>query len=263
MVVSKMLKSQIRAKHNELVDQLQVDARMLFFDRMMYDINDSLTSILAVCEVEPKEAIPKIKQYIHRINQSLHTTKNYQNNCNGGEKRFNVTQVSKNLIRVVKENFKESKLTSLISDIKAPVQGDQSKFEQLLLHILVNILSEEDTGDSEILIELRQKDENAMITILKDHHTFSEKSLEQIDKIREDDDFKGSVQITPQGKGIEVIIKIPLQFKVIKLSDPLLKVDSTAFDRESSKKVIISQKKSSKIDSLSSTGSLTTPGLAF
>ena len=263
MVISRLLKSQIIAKYDELVKQLQAEARMLFYDHMMYDINDSLTSILAVCEVEPKEAIPKIKQYIHRINQSLNITKNYQNNSYA-EKRFNVSLVSKNIIRVIKENYKDIKLVSLISDIKAPVLGDQSKFEQLLLYIFVGMFFQGNTSDSEILIELRQKDQNAMFTVLKDTFSFSKEILGQIDKIREETDFKGNVQITPQGKGVEVIIKIPLQFGLVTIGKPMLKKTTAGLKPASSKKEkVATQEEPSAIRSNSAEKGIGALGFAF
>jgi len=223
MVISKFLKSHISDKNEELVKQLQQEARMLFFDKMMYDINDALTSILAACDVEGKEAIPKIKQYIHRINQSLNNTKNFQSNIIG-DKKFNVSIVLQNLIHVVKDRFKDAKYACIISDIKAPVQGDQYKFEKLLLYIFVSLSLNSGATESETLIELRQKDQDAMITILKGSFTFPEHVLEQINKIHSEADFRGTVQITPHGNGVEVIIKIPLQFHAVKISMPVIKI---------------------------------------
>ena len=222
MVISKFLKSHTVDKHKELVQELQRETRALFYDRMMYEINDALTSILAVCDVEGKEAIPKIKQYIHRINQSLNNTKNFQSNLRE-DKRFNISVVLQNLIHVIKERYKDAKMACLISDIKAPVQGDQSKFEELMLFILINIFTNPNILDSEVLIELRQKDQDAMITILKDSHVFSPEAREHVDKIREEADFRGNVQITPHGNGIEVIVKIPLQFSSVNISRPIVK----------------------------------------
>jgi len=217
MVISKLLKTQAINKHNELVNQLQQEARTFFYDRMMYEVNDALASILAACDVEGKEAVPKIKQYIHRINQSLNNTKNYQSKLEE-DKKYNVSVVMENLLHVIKDNFKERRLTSLISDIKAPVVGDQSQFEKLLLHVFVNMLTQRNESESDILIELRQKDQDAMITILKDSHSFSEDVLKMIEEIKISGKFTGSIKITPHGKGIEVIIKIPLQFKVVTIS---------------------------------------------
>jgi hypothetical protein len=214
MVVSRLLKFQTAEKRKELVSELQKEASALYYDRMMYDINDSLTSILAVCDVEGKDGIPKIKQYIHRINQSLNATKDYQGKALA-EKKFNITLVLRNLIRVVEQRYKDAKLVCLVTDIKASVLGEQVLFEQLILQILVLMFSEPRGSESEILLELRQKDQNALITILKDNHTFSDEVLKPIREITESDDYHGEFRITPQGKGVEVIIKIPLQFNLV------------------------------------------------
>lgn len=201
-------------KQQELVSYLQQEASELYYDRMMYDINDSLTSILAVCDVEGKEAVPKIKQYIHRINQSLNSTKSYQSNSDE-DKKFNVSLVLKNLVKVIEEKYKDVKMACLLSDIKAPVQGDQSIFEKLLLHVLVNMFFTGNSNNSEVLIEMRQKDQYAMITILKDQHKFSEPVMDMINNLKEDEGFNGELQITQRGNGVEVIIRIPLQFSLV------------------------------------------------
>lgn len=214
MVISKLIKKQDPRKQGEIIERLQQEARMLFYDRMMYEVNDSLTSILAVCDVEGRDSIPKVKQYIHRVNQSLLDAKNYQSHFSG-DKKFNVSLVVKDLMHVIKENYKEGKFACLISDIKAPVQGDQSKFEILFLNIFVSMLLEGESSESEILIELRQKNQEAMLTILKDSHVFSRKSLERISEAKNKEGFKGELSITPHGKGVEIIVRIPLQFSVI------------------------------------------------
>ena len=222
MVVPKMLKSQVAEKVRREVERLQSEARMQFFDHMMYEINDSLTSILAISEVEPKDAIPRIKHYIHRINQSLQNTKHYQA-VSRGDKKFNVTQVLKNLIQVVEQNYRKAKLVTLISDLRAPALGDQTRFEQLFFTMIVDILGRPE-GNSEILIECRQKDAFAQVTILKDQFSFSEGVMEQVNQItQESADFKGRLQITPQGNGVEVILRIPLQFQVVQLTEAVIK----------------------------------------
>jgi len=217
MVVPKMLKSQIVEKMRAGVARLQNEARMRFFDRMMYEINDSLASILAITEMEPKDSVPKIKQYIHRINQSLQNTKHYQA-VSSGAKTFNVSLVLRNLVQVTEGDFRKAKLVTLISDLRAPVLGDQTKFEQLFLTILLDIVGRVD-GESETLIECRQKDQFAQITILKDRFSFSEEAMGEINRITEEEaDFRGRLQITPHGNGIEVILKIPLQFQTISVT---------------------------------------------
>ncbi len=206
-------------KHDELIERLQIDARMLFYDRMMYDINDSLTSILALCDVEAKASIPKIKEYITRINHSLHNTKNYHTSFTG-EKRFNVTLVIKNILQVLEENYKEVQLTPFVSDIKAPCVGDQSLLEKILLCMFVDMCQ---SSDEAIMLELKQKDQNAMLTIVKDGFNFSKECLTLINKLKEKSDFKGNIRINPYKKGVEIVIQIPLQFKVVHISNPKTK----------------------------------------
>lgn len=209
-------------KHEDLVERLQVDARMFFYDRMMYDVNDSLTSILALCDVEAKGSIPKIKKYIGNINKSMHNTKNYHTSFTG-EKRFDVSLVIKNILRVLEDNYKEAQLIPFISEIKASGTGDQSLFEKILLRIFIDMCHEKGSDDSDIMLELKQKGQDAVLTILKDRFTFSKECLKRIDKLKEKTDFKGSIQINPHNKGVEVIMRIPLQFKTVTISKPEIK----------------------------------------
>lgn len=211
MVISKLRKNQGADNYRSLIKELQRETHALFFDNMMYEINDALTSILASCDVDGREAIPKIKQYIHRINQSLNNAKNLNSEVTG-DRRFNIGIVLQNLIHTIKEKYKHAKMACLISDIKAPVYGDQSKFEELLLYIFINIFSCPEAFDSEMLIELRQKDQDAMITILKDSHAFQAEELQYINSMNKGSGFEGEIQITPHGQGVEVIIRIPLHF---------------------------------------------------
>jgi hypothetical protein len=176
-----------------------------------------LTSILAITEVEPKDAIPKIKKYIHRINQSLNNTKSNQI-TQSGEKRFSATHVIKNLLRVIGESYPTVKIASEIADIKAPVMGDQGKFEQLFFYILLGILYR---GEGEVLVELRQKDQFAVLTVLKSDSEFMEEALEQIAKVEEEaPDFKGRIQISREKGAVEAVFKLPLQFTVVKIEMP-------------------------------------------
>lgn len=206
-------------KNSELIKKLQQKARMFFYDSMIYEINDALTSILAIYDKGGgnREAIPKIKQYISRINESLNSNKIYQNNLANG--KFDINFVIKNLISVIKEYNKEAKLIYSSADIKAAAHGNQSKFEELFLIALVDILQNTNTFGSGITIELKQRNHDAIVTILNDNHEFSEEAIDQINKIKKEDNFKGDIQIIPgEERKIEVIIKIPLQFQAVKIS---------------------------------------------
>ena len=132
MVIPTFLTTAMVNKNDELVKKLQKEARMLFYDRMMYDINDSLTSILAVCDDEGGSvAVPKIKDCINRINLSLNNTKKYQSDF-GSDTKFDIHLVIKNLIRLIKGVNREVKVTYSLADIKAPTAGNRDKFEELL-----------------------------------------------------------------------------------------------------------------------------------
>ncbi|MBU1017553.1 hypothetical protein KKA33_00820 [Patescibacteria group bacterium] len=208
-------------KHDELIERLQIDARMLFYDHMMYDINDSLTSILALCDIEAKKSIPRIKEYISRINGSLQNTKSYHTSFTG-EKRFNITLVIKNIIRVLEEDYKQIQLMPFVSDIKAPCSGDQSLFEQIILCMLVDMCEKEDS-ESGIMLELKQKEQNATLTLFKDNFTFSKECQARINKWTAESDFKGEIRTTSNGKGTEVMIQMPLQFKIVHIEKPQVK----------------------------------------
>jgi len=220
-------------KHDELIERLQIDARMLFYDHMMYDINDSLTSILALCDIEAKKSVPRIKEYISRINDSLQSTKNYHTSFTG-EKRFNITLVIKNIIRVLEENYKQVQLKPLVSEIKAPCSGDQSLSEQILLCLLVD-MCERDSSESAILLELKQKEQNATVTLFKDGFTFSKECQARVSKFTSEPDFKGQLKISSVKKGAEVVIQLPLQFKTVHIEKPKAKKGFFSRKKSSSK----------------------------
>jgi len=211
-----MLKSQAMDKLKTDVARLQSEARTRFFDRMMYEINDSLTSILAITEVEPKDAIPRIKKYINRINQSLHNTKSYQINSTG-EGGFSMNHVLKNLIQVLVDNYPQTKVASDLSEIKAPVQGNQSSFERLFLSFCVDGLNTAD-GNADLLVDVHQKGQDAVVTLIKDHFILSDEAREVVQKIIEADaDLKGRVVIQALDHSAEVSIRLPLKFSKVQI----------------------------------------------
>lgn len=216
MAVSTIITMHRAQKNSELIKKLQQKARMFFYDSIMYEINDSLTSILAICDKESRvEDIAKIKQYINRINESLGNNKKYQNDLN--EKKFDINFIIKNLIYVLKENNKEAKIIYSPIEIKATAQGDQSKFEELFLCVLVDMLQDKNTVDNEIAVGLKQKNQDALVTIVNNKHVFSKEAIDQIYKIKEEINPKGNTQIISTGEGVEVIIRIPLEFQSFKL----------------------------------------------
>ncbi len=223
-----MVRKKIR--HDELIERLQVDARMLFYDRMMYDINDSLTSILALCDIEAKKSVPRIKEYISRINDSLQNTKNYHISFTG-EKRFNITLLTRNILRVLEDNYKSVQFTPFISDIKAPCIGDQSLFEQVVLCMLIDMCEEKGAGESAIRLELKQESQNALLTLYKEGFTFTRECQARIDKFTAESDFQGKLQVQNDKKGTEAVIRVPLEFKTVTFQKPQVKGTSSSEQR--------------------------------
>jgi len=230
------IKIQATEKHDKIVNKLHKEVYTFFYDSMMYDINDALTSILAVSDMEGRGAVPKIKQYIHRINKSLNNTKNYQNKLSE-DNRFNIGTVISNLIHVIKDNFRDENITHSISNINAHAEGNQMQFERMLLHIFVGMITGKQGTDSEMLIELRQRDKNAIITILKDSCSISDEAMEIINKIKDSNKFTGSVNIVSNDEGVEVSIKIPLKFKLINIVKKIKMAVKTRYKKRLSVKI--------------------------
>lgn len=232
MIICNRKKSQISDDQRKLIDLLQKEARTLFYDKMMYEINDSLTSILAICDAEPTNSIPKIKEHINKINESLKKTKSYQSStCDTNE--FDIALSLKNLLRVVRENYRDLSLISFISDIKAPAKEDQSSFEQLFLYLFDSLFI---AGDSEVMIELKQKDQDAMITISKKHCSFNKEVTERINHFKNEKSFHGSIHMAAEGSEAEVVIRLPLQFKFISVSKPVINKGLSSAQKQSSAK---------------------------
>jgi hypothetical protein len=182
-----------------------------FLEHTMYDINDALTSILALCDMEQIKSIPKIKKYIERVNNSLNDVRIYQN-----KGVFNVNHVLNNVIDIINDNFKNKvKIESSLVSINALAKSDQNKIETILLYLLVEIvMSPEENDDLKLFISLHQADKDAQIIIRKRNFDFSPATLKEIDRLR--DGFGGKMDMNMVNSGIEIEIRIPLDFTLPK-----------------------------------------------
>lgn len=202
---------QMQKQAENLHSKLIKEALQHFLDRTTHDINDALVSILGVCDAEAPALIAKVKKYIHRINNSLRFMKGYQASAHGKDV-FLIAPMLQNAMDVIEDHFRgKIKFSRLISEMKAKAKGDQSKLESFLLGIFIRMAEGASDGNSEVLVELRQKDQSAMITILKDHFIFSEDALKEIKE--RSGHFLGECNVTRQGQGVEIIIRIPLIFE--------------------------------------------------
>ncbi|MBN1258511.1 hypothetical protein JXA05_02010, partial [Candidatus Peregrinibacteria bacterium] len=190
----------------ELVKELQNRMSSHFLEHAMYNINDALTSILALCDMEQMKTVPKIKQYIQKVNSLLGDVKIYENTT-----LFNANHVVQNVTDIIEDNFRgKSKIIRDFSLIRGFVESDQKKLEEMLLYLLVEFMTSDAAGHSEpVVVSLHQKESDMRIVIMKDSYSFSLSALKEFNRMR--GEFgKGVVQMSPYKEGVEVNIRLPL-----------------------------------------------------
>jgi len=200
---------QATKRNLEMVDELQNEMNSAFLEYAMYDINDAMTSILALCDMEQMSKLPKIKEYIQRVNRLLHDVYIYQE-----KDVFHVNHVLKNVVMVVRDRFPEKvHIHYENADIKAYGESDQRLLEKLLLFILIELInpSEENRSIPDVFVELHQKEQDALIMIRKPVATLSPVIVKEIEKMGEG--IKGRVQISLEGEGVLITVKCPLTFQ--------------------------------------------------
>ena len=208
MVINPFSTLQIIKKNRELAKKLQSDIDANFLEHAMYDINDALTSILALCDMEQMKSIPKVKNYIQRVNELLNDVQIYQD-----DKIFNINHLLRNVIDIVKDSFKSKvKILSSFTQVKALVKSNQKCLERILLYILVEfMLIQEKPEESSIYVELIQKDTEAQILIKRENFNFSHEQLKEIGELREN--FSGKMEISKKENSVFIRISLPLSFK--------------------------------------------------
>jgi len=224
--------------NKKLASHLQERMSEHFFDHATHGVNDSLTSILALCDIEQMKTIPKIKQYINHINEILNDVKIYQN-----KNVFNINDVVENLIGVIEGSFTgKVDIFRNLADVKALVKSDQPQMENILLYIFAEVItgggvvnSDESDLESagrdfeEIHIDLHQKGKDAQIIIKKDFFVFTDEALGEVDLLKEG--FSGKIHITQKNNYTEIDIRVPLCFETPKeptfsVNKPSIKVKS-------------------------------------
>ena len=223
-MINTFLSLQDSKKNKELSKKLHEDMKANFLEHTMYDINDALTSILGLCDMEQMKSIPKIKNYIHRINELLDYVQAYQDrSC------FNINHVLNNVIDTIKDHFKNNaKILYSFNPIKAFAKSSRSQLEHILIYIFIELISSPDESDkSEVIIKLHQKEANAQIFISKNNFSFSQNALQEIDILCEN--FTGSVQMNPKSNGTEIDIRLPLSFKESKMPTYSIEIKSKKY----------------------------------
>lgn len=208
MVINPFSTLQIAKKNRELAVELQSEMDANFLEHAMYDINDVLTSILALCDMEQMKSIPKVKEYIKRVNELLNDVQIYQD-----ETTFNVNHLLRNVIDIVKDNFKNKvKILTTFSTVKALVKSNQKLLERVLLYLFIELITTPNKPEEgSIYVTLSQKDNEAIIQIRHDDFIFSHEQLKEVGELRED--FSGNMEVSKKGNGVSISIRLPLTFK--------------------------------------------------
>lgn len=241
-MVSQNLHQRVMLK-KELTQKLQARMYAHFFEHATHNVNDSLTSILALCDIEQMQTVPKIKQYINHINQILNNLKVYYN-----ENRFNIDDVLKNVIGIIEDEFRGNiSIIKKLSESKGSVESSQVQIENILLYLLIELITSQKQNESivnlgKIHINLHQKDKDAQIVIKNDSCSFSEEVLKEIDILKMD--FQGKIYITQKNNSITIDIRLPLSFN--KPKEPLFSVNKPLIKVKSIQPISINANKSRK-----------------
>ncbi|MBN2087710.1 hypothetical protein JW758_05155 [Candidatus Peregrinibacteria bacterium] len=208
MVTNPFSTLHITKKNRELAEKLQSEMDANFLEHTMYDINDVLTSILALCDMEQMKSIPKVKNYINRINELLNDVQIYQD-----EKNYNINHLLRNVIDMLMHNFKDKvKILTNFVPVKALAKSNQTRIERMLLYLFIELILTPDKLDNNIInVELFQKEKEAVVKIKRDDFHFSHEQIKEFTALAED--FIGSQIIEKKGNGVLITIKVPLSLK--------------------------------------------------
>ncbi len=211
MVLEKLLALHTEERQRELLGRLQAETSRHFLEKSACDINDALTSILAVSEMEAPPIVPKIKKYIGRVNQALQSLRGYQSALRQKHSFF-IHAVLHNALNVLEEYLKEKiTVTRDILEIKANGEGDQSELEELLLYFFIQMAESGREEKTEFKVMLHQKNQEAVVTVeVKNPAAYSEKAL--ADLRARAGGFKNRIQVNAQSETTQLFIKIPLIF---------------------------------------------------
>ncbi len=212
MVLSKLMKAQAAKRRKKLIQSLQFKAKNIMLDRTSHDINDNLATILAIAENESDTIVGHAKEHIKEINDSINDLRHYQVNVHR-DAPFDMELIVKNTMAAMEAHYKgRLSIDSRLAGLKAFAAGNQSKFEEVLLNIMVMMSGTKSKDPVEILVELKQKDADAMLTLMREGGIFNALDMELVAAMQKE--FSGKILIT-QENDLEVVIKLPLQFDTV------------------------------------------------
>jgi intracellular sulfur oxidation DsrE/DsrF family protein len=173
----------------------------------MYDVNDALASILAICDMEQVSSLPQVKKYINRVNDLLSDVKHYQD-----RRVFNINHVLKNVVNIMEDSFKHRiKLTLRTPAANLLVESEKAQIEQILLYSLIEFATRADDKCPEVIVELNQKDTTAQITVSAVDFSFSPHAMEELSAMR--NNFDGRLRMKTDDRKVEIEMGLPIRFR--------------------------------------------------
>lgn len=208
------------AKRNlELAKAFQEEMGGHFFEHVMYDVKDALTSILALCDMEDMKQMPQVKKYIQRVTELLQDVRKYHV-CS----QYNVNHVLINVINLVKDKYKSKlQINEHLSFIKANAKSDRIMLEQIMLYSLIEA-AEASPGPVKLEVELVQKERDAVITWDLKGFRYSPVILKEIHALHKPTStFR--MQLNETEEGTEMILRLPLSFEARESTAPMFKIE--------------------------------------
>lgn len=207
--IPEVIQLQETKKRLELAKSFQDDMGAYFFEHTMYDVKDALTSILALCDMADMKQIPQVKKYIQRVSDLMQDVRIYHE-----RELFNLNHVIINVINTLKKNYKDRiGFTYDLSLVQAYTRSSQDHLEQVILYAIVEAV-ETSSGTLSVVLEVTQKERDALITIKLKDYTYTDTIYKAISDFHDREAFK--MQIVPEENFTEISIRLPLSFDVKK-----------------------------------------------
>ncbi|QQR82936.1 hypothetical protein IPJ72_03850 [Candidatus Peregrinibacteria bacterium] len=192
-----------------LVEKLKQHTKVLFHQYMSYEINDALTSILAICDQHAKQIVPEVKASIQRINRSLYHTSDYHRQSSHDINTFDIDLVVKNLVRVVKDHFNDNPvhLSPMATGVR--VEGDQSAFERIFLLLVTEMISSSPYR-TDLYIEVKQKNYEITVALVMPQAIIRPDIIQVINGIEIEHGFEKKTEIFSTERGLVATIAFPI-----------------------------------------------------
>ena len=208
-MVVHLLSIEQEKKRQALILKFQEEVYPHFFDYAMLDVNDALTSILAICDMEGVKSVSKVKAHIQRVNELMDNVKTYQNSG-----VFNINHVLKNMINLFRRDFKgRVHFTHTFSIKRALSSADKNALERLLIEVLVSLLplsAQPDLSPCHISLDLCQLAKHGQVTVTRKDYQLAAEAQAKLKEISREGFTSPEVRI--KNGHTEVYFSFPLHF---------------------------------------------------